>query len=212
MNTIVAEQALALVDRMNDCVTGGLEVGGQKIFLSARELAFNYQQDRRFETNEARIDDLIAWQTARNAATGFVSGLGGVITWPVALPAALGASWVIQARLAATIAELRGYSTQDERTRTFVLLTLLGNECKEVIKSTGVKISECFARKMIEQIPGKLIHEINRKVGTRLLTKAGEKGIINLTKCVPVVGAVVAGAADGVSCHGVGQVARQVFR
>ena len=37
---------------------------------------------------------------------------------------------------------------------------------------------------------------INKRVGYRFITKAGTKGTINLTKVVPVVGAVVGGGLD----------------
>jgi len=38
--------------------------------------------------------------------------------------------------------------------------------------------------------------KINQKVGFRFLTKFGEKGLINLGKMVPVVGAAINGGLD----------------
>jgi hypothetical protein len=45
----------------------------------------------------------------RLVRTGFLSGVGGIVTLPVAVPAALFASWLIAARLALCIAHLHGF-------------------------------------------------------------------------------------------------------
>lgn len=57
-----------------------------------------------------------------------------------------------------------------------------------------------------------MLKRINQAVGFRLLTKAGEKGIINLTKLVPVVGGVVGGTFDAVTCRITAKAAREAFR
>ena len=49
---------------------------------------------------------------------------------------------------------------------------------------------------MLEKIPGRVLTKINQKVGVRLLTKFGSKGILNIAKGIPVVGALVGGAFD----------------
>lgn len=48
----------------------------------------------------------------------------------------------------------------------------------------------------IKKIPGKTLTAINQKVGFRFITKFGTKGIVNLGKVIPVVGAVVGGGID----------------
>ena len=53
--------------------------------------------------------------------------------------------------------------------------------------------------------------EINRKVGFRLLTKAGTTGVINISKAIPLVGGVVGGTVDGVATGVVGKVAKRTF-
>lgn len=49
---------------------------------------------------------------------------------------------------------------------------------------------------MVEKIPEKVLISINKKIGFRLITKFGNKGIVNLGKLVPGVGAVVGGGLD----------------
>ena len=46
------------------------------------------------------------------------------------------------------------------------------------------------------EIPGKALVKINQKVGFRFVTKFGEKGLINIGKMVPVVGALINGGLD----------------
>jgi len=53
--------------------------------------------------------------------------------------------------------------------------------------------------------------EINKKIGFRLITKAGEKGVVNLMKMVPLVGGIVGGTFDGLLVNVCGKTAKKVF-
>lgn len=57
-------------------------------------------------------------------------------------------------------------------------------------------ITQEMAVGAINKIPGKALVKINQKIGFRFITKFGEKGIINLGKMVPVVGAVINGGPN----------------
>lgn len=76
---------------------------------------------------EKAIQRLIATHVRLTSSTGFLSGLGGLITLPVALPADFTALWLTQARLASAIAHLRGYDVRSEEVRSVVLISLLGD-------------------------------------------------------------------------------------
>lgn len=179
---------------------------------SAYQVADDFIKDKKFKNNNERVASLITWETSKNFTSGFVTGMGGIITLPVAIPAAIGASYAIQARMSGAIARIHGHDLEDDRIRTFVLLTLAGDSAKEVLKQAGVKIGSKVTQKLISQVPGKVLIEINKKIGFRLITKAGEKGVINLMKIVPVVGGAVAGGFDAVSCQAVGRIAHDIFR
>lgn len=45
----------------------------------------------------------------------------------------------------------------------------------------------------------------------RLITKFGEKGIINLGKVVPVVGGIIGGGVNGFGTYAIGKTAKKVF-
>lgn len=187
-------------------------ISGVPPLSTASDLADEYLIHEGYDSNDERVDSLIKWECSKNFAAGFVTGLGGLITMPVAVPAALGASWIIQARMAAAIARIYGHSLDEDKVRTFVLLTLLGGEATEILREVGVKVGSRLTLAAIKRIPGKSLTAINRAVGFRLLSKAGQKGVINLTKLVPVAGGVVGGAVDLVACQTVGRIAKKVFR
>lgn len=178
---------------------------------SAEELAQEYLNDSSYSSNDERVGALIRWETSKNFGSGFLTGLGGLITLPASVPAALGASWAIQARMSAAIAVIHGYDVHEDRVRTFVFLTLLGDAGKEVMRQAGIKIGRRVTLALIKKIPGRVLIEINKKVGFRLLTKAGERGVVNFTKAVPIIGGLVGGTVDAIACQVVGQFAKKCF-
>ena len=71
------------------------------------------------------------------AATGFVTGLGGIATLPVTVPAALAGLYVIAARMTAGIAHLRGYDVETDEVRSAILVSLLGSAGASVLATSG---------------------------------------------------------------------------
>jgi hypothetical protein len=198
--------ALRLVNWLTE---RGIE--GVPPLCSAEALAGQYLADHCFQHHGDRIDSLIRWEVTKNATTGFLTGLGGLPLLPVAIPAAFGASWVVQARMSAAIARISGYDIHDDRVRTFVLVCLVGDSLANLFKQAGIQIGKGLARGVLNRVPGRLLIEINKQVGFRLLTKAGQTGAVNLVKWVPFVGGVVGGTVDGWYCRAVGRRARALF-
>ena len=64
---------------------------------------------------------------------------------------------------------------------------------------------------LLKKLPGTVLTKINQKVGFRLITKFGEKGIINLTKMIPLFGGFVGGAVDLVETKSIAEKAYNVF-
>jgi len=187
-------------------------LGGAGPLSSAEDLASEYLIDREYVDNDERVDSLVNWETTKNFTTGFLTGLGGIVTLPVAIPSALGASWLIQARMVGAIARIYGHPLTSDRVRTMVLLALAGDVAKDAMKDLGVKVGTKLTQRAIKAIPGRALVEINKRIGFRLLTKAGQTGVVNFSKIVPVVGGVVGGTFDAVVCRKVGRTAKQLFR
>ena len=186
-------------------------INGVPLLSSAKDLAQEYQIDSSYLDDGRRIDSLVKWETTKNFTSGFITGLGGVITLPVAIPAAFGASWLIQARMAAAVARIGGHDIASDRVKTFVLACLAGDSCKDILKDVGIRVGNGMARAAIQKIPSQVLIEINKKVGFRLLTKAGEKGAVNLMKMVPLAGGLVGGSFDAAACRVVGMQAKKLF-
>lgn len=184
-------------------------INGMGILPSAKQVAEDHFN------KSASIDDainsIIAWSTTLAAGTGFITGLGGIAAMPIAIPAGLAASYGIGANAAAAIAYLRGYDIYSEQVKTMILLCQIGEVGEGILKNAGIAIGTKVSQKLIKQVPGKVLIEINKKIGFRLITKAGEKGVINLIKLVPLVGGIVGGSFDGIFVNTCGQTAKRVF-
>jgi uncharacterized protein (DUF697 family) len=178
---------------------------------SARDLADEYLLDESFADHDERIAALIGWETRKNFTTGFLTGLGGVVTFPVSIPAALGASWLIQARMAGAIAAIYGHDLDAEGVRTSILLSLAGDVARDAMKELGLATDGMLTRRAVEQVPGRVLVEINKRIGARLLAKASQRLILRFPRAVPVVGGVVGGTLDAVVCRMVGRTAKKMF-
>lgn len=160
---------------------------------------------------DSAISSLVTWQTTKCATSGFLTGLGGAITLPVAIPVNLASVIYVQMRMIASIAHMRGYDLKDDQVQTFVYACLTGQSAAEVAKSAGVQIGMKVGQAQIKRIPGEVILKINQAVGFRLVTKYGQKGVINLGKMVPLIGGVIGGGFDAVSTRTIALAAKKTF-
>ena len=160
---------------------------------------------------EDQVNSLIRWQNTKAGTSGFVTGLGGIITMPVTLPANITSVLYVQIRMISAIAHMGGYDLKDDKVKTFVYACLVGSSAKEIVKKAGIEIGKKLATNAIKNISGKVITQINQKVGFRLVTKFGEKGVVNLGKAIPLLGGLIGGAIDTASTNTIGNTARDMF-
>ena len=145
------------------------------------------------------------------AVSGFVTGLGGLLAMPVTLPTSIGGLYLVATRMAAAIAHLRGYDVVTEEVRSAILVCLLGSAGASALKRTGIEIGKKSTAAAFQKVPGRVLIEINKKIGFRLVTKAGQKGVINLAKAVPLVGGPIGATVDGLSCNAIAGYAMRTF-
>lgn len=176
---------------------------------TVQELADKYTS--KSNSIDDAIDNFISWQEAKCATSGFLTGLGGLITLPVAIPANISSVIYIQIRMIATIATMRGYDLKDDQVRTLVYVALTGQAAADILKQAGIKIGTKMSTVLIKRMPIEIIKQINKAVGFKLVTKFGEKGIINLGKCVPILGGIIGGTVDALGARTIGKTARKVF-
>jgi hypothetical protein len=161
---------------------------------------------------EKAIKRLIVESVEAAGVNGFVTGLGGFIAMPVTIPANMAGALVINARLAAAIAYLRGYDPKDPHVRTVATLIAVGSNGQQIAKAVGIKVGEKVAMEAIKKLPIVVIREINKKAGFMLLAKYGTKrSVVTLAKGIPLVGGVIGGAVDATMTGVIGRTARAMF-
>ena len=171
--------------------------GIPKVSRSVEEMVNDYASKADTPKDAALM--LVQNQVLKCGTSGFLTGLGGLITLPVSIPANIGSVLYVQLRMVAGIAKLGGYDIKSDQVQTMVYLALTGSALKDVVKQVGIKFGEKTLQAAIKKIPGKALVAINQRIGYRLITKFGEKGIINLGKAIPLIGGVVGGSIDVIS-------------
>jgi hypothetical protein len=154
------------------------------------------------------IHEVIENHVRYAGAQGFLTNLGGLVTMAVTVPTNITGLALIECRMIAGIAHLRGYDLDDPRVRNAILVCLLGEESvKSLVKSKDLpappmalatapvhdasadqRISTFVARDLVAKVAGK-----------RLATTIGRR--------VPVIGGVVGAGADGYATWRIGRYA-----
>lgn len=146
---------------------------------------------------DAATRDAVAITTSMAGATGFVSGLGGVLASAVTLPANVVGLAILQVRLAATIAHIHGYDVDDDRVRLAVLASLLAE--KEVgamvragrLPSTalGIATAPVYDPAVFATVSDAVMGAMVSRVG-------GKRMFVAVARRVPILGGVVGAGVD----------------
>jgi len=179
----------------------GLEGSGP--WQGARDIAGTPNPDP--EERERTIDGLVSSHRRLVAVGGFVTGFGGLASMVVTIPADIGSFFIASGRLAAAIAHLRGHDIDAAEVRSMILVSLLGASGAAVLTEAGVAAGTTGTLAALRALPPEQLLEINQKVGYRLVTSFGEKGVINLVKVIPVLGG---GIGAGVNVASINIIAR----
>lgn len=183
--------------------------GIPKVSVPINELVEEYLE--KDENVELAAKKFIRYQIAKCTTSGFLTGLGGLITMPVTIPANVSSVLYVQMRMIAAIAYMGGYDTNSDQVQTLVYACLAGISVDQIVKSAGIKFGSKISMTMIKKIPGSTLTKINQKVGFRFITKFGSKGVINLGKAIPVIGGVIGGGFDFVETKVIANRAYKMF-
>ena len=176
---------------------------------TSEELAQNYLIGD--GTLEDKAKRLVKWQMAKAGTSGFITGIGGLITMPVAIPANITSVMYVQVRMIASIAVMGGYDIRSDQVKSLVYMCLCGSAVTDIVKDVGINVDTKLSITAINKISGATLTKINQAVGFRLLTKFGQTGVINLGKSIPFVGGIIGGTVDGVSTKTIGNIAINTF-
>jgi hypothetical protein len=166
--------------------------------------------DKQLEEQGGNVDRAIHEVIENNVrlagAQGFVTNVGGLVTATLTIPANITGLALLQCRMIAGIAHLRGYDLADPKVRNAILVCLLGEDAVR----TMVKKKELPAPPMaLATAPAHdadLDRIISAVVASDLITKvAGKRLAITVGRRVPVVGGLVGLGADGYSTWRIGR-------
>ena len=166
---------------------------------SAQEMAQSSRQSSR--STDAAVTKVARNHVAKGGVGGFVTGVGGFLTMPIALPANVVEFYIGATRMVAAIADLRGYDINDPQVRTAVLLTLVGSDADDVLKRAGLTSGTSGpSGKVIglaaQQLPPAGLLMLNKAIGFRILRGVGEKAFSRLGRGVPLAGGMLGGGVD----------------
>ncbi len=197
--------------RVAEFVERLLEVGidGRGPFDSAQQVAASALDKE--GSREAAISALTRTHVGLAAAGGFVTGLGGFLTLPVALPVNVLEFYVLATRAVAATAHLRGYDLARPEVRSAVLLTLAGADTEDILKKAGLAGSGRITRLAGQRLPASAIMVINKGVGFRLVTQAGKGVFARFGRAVPVLGGGIGAGLDGFLMARIVSAARAEF-
>lgn len=166
--------------------------------------------DKQLAEQKGNVDKAIGEVIENNVrlagAQGFLTNIGGLVTMTVTVPANIAGLALIQCRMVAGIAHLRGYDLDDKRTRNAILASLLGEE----------RMLSLIKKKKLPGTPMALatapVHDphldniMANEVAAELITKvAGKRIATTVGRRVPVVGGLVGAGADGFSTWRIGR-------
>lgn len=161
---------------------------------------------------EDAIESIIITHTAMSGTQGFVTNLGGFVTLLVGAPTNLAGLALLQSRMVAAIAHLRGYDLDDSRVRHAVLTALLGKRIVDDLVEKGDLPGTPLVLATAPGVDHGLEQLIAQRVTMALLTTVGGKQTVGLVaKRIPVIGGGVGALTDSWNTIAIGRYAREQF-
>lgn len=163
--------------------------------------------------NEALARKMLSKASLQAGAAGFVTGMSGVLTLPVTVPANLLATWRIQAVMVIRMAYLFGANRDKEELERDVLLVMAGDAAKDALKAAGVAVGQHWTKKAVDRlITRQVMKQIWKVVPRAVITKAGQKSLMSFARMVPGVGGAVSFGFDWTYAQLIGRRAIAYYR
>ncbi|MGH3510415.1 MAG: EcsC family protein [Nocardioidaceae bacterium] len=170
--------------------------------------AADKQLSEQHGNSERAVHEVIENNVRLAGAQGFVTNLGGLVTMAVMIPANITGLAVLQCRMVAGIAHLRGYDLADPRVHNAILATILGEErVRKLVKKKELPSSPMGIATAPVHDPD-LDRGISSQVASELLTRvAGKRVAATVGRRIPVLGGLVGAGADAYATWQIGRYA-----
>jgi hypothetical protein len=154
------------------------------------------------------IHEVIENHVRYAGAQGFLTNLGGLTTMAFTVPTNITGLALVECRMIAGIAHLRGYDLDDPRVRNAVLVCLLGEEPVRRLVSEQKLPAPPMALATAPAHDPSLDRVISAEVAADLVAKvAGKKLAVTVGRRIPLVGGLVGMGADGYATWKIGRYA-----
>ncbi len=184
--------------------------GIDKVSEPVEELARDYLEKHDSVDEAAR--SFMQNQIAKCSVSGFVTGLGGILTIPVSVPANIGSVLYVQMRMIACLAYMGGYDVRSQEVKMMQYACLAGVSLNRIIKELGKKVGNERVDKLLDKIPESSVPTISQKIYSQLALKTGAKvGSGTIGKAIPLLGGIVNGALDYVETKALADRAYDMF-
>jgi uncharacterized protein (DUF697 family) len=160
-----------------------------------------YVNDSRWTGDRDKMANNVIYQsTLWSVSGGIGSGLVGIAGIPFDVTSTL----YSQVKLASTLFTIYGIDVKSHSTQPLVLAAAAGVSVSELANKLGTKAAQQAIQKALMSVPAKTFTEINKTLGIKLISKAGEKTLLNVAKIVPFLGSAVGGTVNGVMMNACG--------
>lgn len=143
-------------------------------------------------------------------ASGFATNIGGLVTLAVAVPANLTGIALVQCRMVAAVAHLRGYDLTDPRVHNAILVTTLGEEAvNRLVKARTIPAPPMALATAPVHDPA-VDATVSTEVARALISRVtGRRMASTVSRRVPGLGGVVGMGTDGWATYRVGHYAER---
>lgn len=159
------------------------------------------------------VHDVIETHVRLSAAQGFVTNIGGLVTMAATVPANISGLALLQCRMIAGIAHLRGYDLDDPRVRNAILLTMLGEDHVEALvkkrKIPGSPMVIATAPTHDPSLDPVIAGEVTSALMGRVV---GKRAVKTVVRKVPIAGGFYGAGSDGYTTWQVGRYATRELR
>jgi hypothetical protein len=157
---------------------------------------------------ERAVHEVIENHVRYAAAQGFVTNVGGLVTMVLTIPTNVTGLALIQCRMIAGIAHLRGYDLDDPRVRNAILTTMLGQDVVDALVKKRKLPAPPMALATAPAHDPDLDKIISAEVAAELVTKvAGKRLATTVGRRIPVAGGFIGLGADAYATWRVGRYA-----
>jgi hypothetical protein len=164
-------------------------------------------QEQKGDVDRA-IHEVIENHVRYAGAQGFLTNLGGLATMAFMVPTNISGLALVECRMIAGIAHLRGYDLDDPRVRNAVLVCLLGEESVRELVRTKKLPAPPMALATAPAHDPQLDLVISAEVASDLVQKvAGKRLAGTAARRIPLVGGLVGMGADGYVTWKIGRYA-----